>query len=122
MKISVKPSEIHGLGCFATEDIAKGEVIGLYEGLMMQLEPDEEAPTIHFLYLEDEEMTMCRSCKRDHSHYGIQGTGLLRHINSTTGNDDLVPNVDMRRCWVVALRGIAEGKELLMDYEFGDDE
>ncbi len=115
-KIEVKQSTVHGLGCFAVEAIAKGETVGLYEGLLMEIGPDDDATSPHFLYMSDDDMTVCRTCKRDERHFGILGTGLLRHINSS--DEEEKANVDMRHAWVVAIKPIRLGEELLMHYDF----
>ena len=117
MKVEVKPSKVEGLGCFATADIAEGEVVGLYEGMLMMVDTEEDSPSKHFLYLEDEVFTQCKTCKRDSFLFGILGTGLLRYINSNQ-DTEAAHNVDMQHAMVVAVKPITMGEELFMDYEF----
>lgn len=119
MKVEVKLSKVEGLGCFATADMAEGEMVGLYEGLAMMVDTGDEPPSRHFLYLDAPPEVKCSGCERERFHHGILGTGLLKYINSTQ-DQEVEQNVDTFGPFIVTTRPIPMGEELLMDYEFNE--
>jgi SET domain-containing protein len=96
VKFAVRRSPIHGRGCFASEPIEAGEVIGRFEGESTTDEGD------HVLWLDDDR--------------GLVVTNELRYLNH-----DPEPNAefDGETLEVWAVRPVAEGEELTIHY--GDD-
>ncbi len=117
--IVVRRSRIQGRGVFATRDIAKGDRIVEYTGARMTHDeadaqcPDDEASERHhtFLFAVDDEIVID----------GGQGGNDSRFINHSCE-----PNCEVeivrRRVFVVALRDIAAGEEILYDYWYMTDE
>jgi SET domain-containing protein len=117
--IIVRRSRIQGRGVFATRDIAQGDRIIEYTGARMTHDeadeqcPDDEASERHhtFLFAVDDEIVID----------GGRGGNDSRFINHSCE-----PNCEVeivrRRVFVVALRDIAAGEEILYDYWYMTDE
>lgn len=97
----VADSGIHGKGLFARRKIAKGTVLGAYDGPKVYTD-DEDGD--HVLWIEDE----------DGEVYGIDGKNELRYVNHSTR-----ANVVFEGEELVAMRDIAKGEELT--HHYGDD-
>lgn len=97
----VADSGIHGKGLFARRKIAKGTVLGAYDGPKVFTD-DEDGD--HVLWIEDD----------DGEVYGIDGKNELRYVNHSTR-----ANVVFEGEELVALRDIAKGEELT--HHYGDD-
>jgi len=95
-KAAVKPSEIHGMGLFATKSLRKGEVIGLYQGEEVDYEGD------HVLWIFDE------VTERE---YGIDGVNETRFVNHCRK-----PNAYFNGEVLEAISPIGAGDEITHDY------
>jgi len=117
--ILVRRSRIQGRGVFATRDIAQGDRIIEYTGARMTHEeadaqcPDDEASERHhtFLFAVDDELVID----------GGRGGNDSRFINHSCEPNCEV-DIVRRRVFVVALRDIAAGEEILYDYWYMTDE
>ena len=98
-RVIIKRSPIHGRGLFAAQPIAKGELVGRYEG------PPAKRDGKYVLWIVDEEGNPER---------GIKGENEMRFMNHSAN-----PNVEWDEEEVYALRDIAEGEEITIHY--GDD-
>lgn len=94
-KLFVKSSDIHGKGLFAGEAIAAGEYIGTFRG------PATTVDGAHVLWLVDD----------DGSSEGRRGTGTLKYLNHAGR-----PNAEFHDWELYAIRDIAEGEEITIDY------
>jgi SET domain-containing protein len=95
-KFQVCRSPVHGLGLFATQRIAKGEMIGRYEG------PTVDHVGDHVLWVYDEDTGR---------EYGIDGQNELRYVNHSRK-----PNASFYGDELEALRAIRPGEEITHDY------
>jgi SET domain-containing protein len=117
--IIVRRSRIQGRGVFATRDIAQGDRIIEYTGARMTHDeadaqcPDDEAGPRHhtFLFAVDDEIVID----------GGRGGNDSRFINHSCEPNCEV-DIVRRRVFVVALRDIAAGEEILYDYWYMTDE
>ena len=113
VNVSVKPSPIHGLGCFANEPIARGQIVWTYDERIDRRIPAEQVPelprlTQDFLkvygYAEmingRKLITVCGDNARFINHSSEPN---ISANEPGTGND-------------VAARDIAAGEELTEDY------
>jgi SET domain-containing protein len=104
-------STIHGLGCFSSNQIAEGEIVGEYIGeridLAEAIRRNDRSTSFYSDYIlqVDEELF-------------IDGTGRdspLRFMNHSCD-----PNCHLVRCdqrvFIAAERDISEGEELTLDY------
>jgi hypothetical protein len=116
--ILVRRSRIQGRGVFATRNIAEGERIIEYTGLLISQEEadalcDDESMRRHhtFLFAVDDEYVI----------YGARGGNEARFINHSCD-----PNCESvivgRRVYIHAVRDIEAGAELLYDYWYVTDE
>jgi len=115
----VRPSTIHGLGLYASCALTAHICLGTYEGRRLSTaEVEAEEWDSHLTYLfELSDGTVID---------GAQDGNDLRHLNHSCQ-----PNCEAVERWgdngllqldIVALRAIAEGEELFIDYELQIDE
>jgi len=108
----VRPSPIHSVGVYATTPIRKGSRVVEYTG--PRISP-EEADRIYehssrtYLYGLEDGKTV------------IDGVGLGAYLNHSCDPNCEVDEIK-GRVWIIALRDIAPGEELLWDYNLYDDE
>ena len=100
MLVFVGSSAIHGRGLFAAKSLAAGQLIGVYEG------PVVEENGSFVLWIEDEAGT---------GWTGYDGRNEMRFMNHS---DD--PNAEMDGLDCYALREIARGSEITIDYGWND--
>lgn len=96
--VEPRPSQVHGTGVFALVQLAQDMLIGSYTGAPTKVDGK------YVLWIEGDEG----------SWKGIDGTGDLRFLNHSRS-----PNVMFQGPYLYALRDIAPGEELLLDY--GED-
>jgi len=104
--VEIKDSPIHGKGVFATQWWKPGELIGVYKGTIVT---DSDDP--HILWLQDEE----------ERYFGILATGAMGYLNHSDNghhNASLAENSP----YVYARMNILPGEEILINYDFEDDE
>jgi SET domain-containing protein len=112
MSLVVRPSPIHSVGVFAAKPLRKGARIIEYTG--QRISPDEAnerydgAPRTYLYGLDDGKTV-------------IDGEGIAAYLNHSCD-----PNCEVDeakgRVWIVAIRDIAAGEELLWDYNLYDDD
>jgi uncharacterized protein len=108
----VRPSPIHSVGVFATTRIRKGARVVEYRG--SRITPEEadrlydSAPRTYLYGLEDGKTV-------------IDGEGLGAYLNHSCDPNCEVDEIK-DRVWILALRDIAPGEELVWDYNLYDDE
>lgn len=97
----VKRSPIHGKGLFATRDIPKDSLIGIYEG------PETQEDGTYVLWCYDSEDEL----------FGIDGRNDLRFANHSSD-----PNAIFLGDELIALRPIKAGEEITFHYgeDWGD--
>jgi hypothetical protein len=110
--LTVRPSPLHGLGCFATRRFRKGRRIAEYDGLRVRFADltEAEAPwDLNYLVGIDDVWAID----------GSRGGNQTRYINHSCE-----PNVYLRitrgHAIFYALREIESGEELLWDYVITD--
>ncbi len=112
-RIAVRHSGIHGLGVFATARLAAGMLIGDYEGRRYSA---NEAATRDW----DHALTYVFGVSDGSLIDGAEGGNATRHINHSCMPNCVayeVPGADgMLRIEIEALKAIAAGAELLLDY------
>jgi len=112
MALVVRPSRIHAVGVFTTTIIRKGARVVEYSG--PRLTPEEAnrlydgAPRTYLYGLEDGKTI-------------IDGEGMGAYLNHSCDPNCEVDEVK-NRVWILALRDIAAGEELLWDYSLYDDD
>lgn len=99
-RVRVAASPIHGLGLFAARPLASGQLIGVYEGPVV--EDDGE----HVLWIEDDS---------GDGWTGYNGKNEMRFLNHAD-----TPNAEMDGLYCYALRDIPEGAEITIDYGWND--
>lgn len=99
-RLEVGLSGIHGRGLFAAGEIAAGEWIGTYAG------PAVDEDGMHVLWVEED----------DGEWTGYDGTNCLRYLNHSSS-----PNAEMDGLECFALRDIADGEEITIDYGWDDE-
>lgn len=108
----VRPSPIHSVGVYASAPIRKGSRILEYVGPRISPEEAdrlyEDSPRT-YLYGMDDGKTV------------IDGVGLGAYLNHSCDPNCEVDEIK-GRVWIIALRDIAAGEELLWDYNLYDDE
>lgn len=118
-KIERRQSEIHGNGVFAIEDIAKGERIVRYKGLLRShAEVDEEYGEV-----EEDGHTFLFTLNDEYVIDGTHGGNVARWINhSCNPNCESLIEEDAKdrrhkdKVYVEALRDIKAGEELTYNY------
>lgn len=98
--VTVGPSSIHGRGLFAAKTLESGQLIGVYEG------PVVEENDSHVLWIEDDSGT---------GWIGYDGKNELRFMNHS---DD--PNAEMDGLNCYSVRKILPGDEITIDYGWND--
>jgi SET domain-containing protein len=112
MALVVRPSRIHAVGVFTTTPVRKGARIVEYVG--PRLSPEEAnrlydgAPRTYLYGLEDGKTI-------------IDGEGMGAYLNHSCDPNCEV-NESKNRVWILALRDISAGEELLWDYSLYDDD
>jgi SET domain-containing protein len=99
--VHVGLSVIHGKGLFASRALAEGELIGVYDGEIVQ----EDG--MHVLWVEED----------DDEWVGYDGQNHMRYMNH-----DENPNAEMDGLNCYALRDIAAGEEITIDYGWDEEE
>jgi SET domain-containing protein len=111
-RIRVGPSDIAGLGLFATIDLKQGMRIIQYIGEKITHQESERRLADDNVYIFEL-----------NAHYSIDGKtpkNLARYINHSCEPNCEVENTG-RTIWIVAARNIQEGEELTYDYGYGAD-
>lgn len=111
-KITVKPSELHGLGVFALRKIKKGEIIEETPLLQLPIEPGERSTLLmnhRYVWPKGSEW----EC-----HVVALGYGAL-YNHSNTPNADWENNFENKTFIFTALKDINPGEEILLYY--GDE-
>ena len=98
--IYVARSPIHGRGLFAASDLAEGDMIGVYEGTVVQ----EDG--VYVLWVED---------TPGGEWIGYEGCNELRFMNHADQ-----PNAEMDGLNCFALEDIPAGREITIDYGWND--
>lgn len=106
----LRASAIHGLGVFAAAPIAKGTVLWRFQEGVDQVIP--------FALFE----TLPEVARRTIDYYAYQcpqfpGGYLLNFDNARFLNHSTAPNTDNTTEVSIALRDIAEGEEITVDYD-----
>lgn len=112
MPLVVRPSPIHSVGVYATTPIRKGSRVVEYLG--PRITPEEadrlyEHASRTYLYGLEDGKTV------------IDGVGLGAYLNHSCDPNCEVDEIK-GRVWLIALRDIAAGEELVWDYNLYDDE
>jgi len=108
----IRPSRIHAAGVFTTASIRKGSRVVEYLG--PRLSPEEAnrlydgAPRTYLYGLEDGKTV-------------IDGEGMGAYLNHSCDPNCEVDEIK-NRVWILAIRNIAAGEELLWDYNLYDDD
>jgi uncharacterized protein len=112
MALVVRPSRIHAVGVFTTTPIRKGTRVVEYSGPRLTA---EEANRLYdgasrtYLYGLDDGKTV------------IDGEGMGAYLNHSCEPNCEVDEIK-NRVWILAIRNIAAGEELLWDYNLYDDD
>jgi hypothetical protein len=112
MALVVRPSRIHAVGVFTTAPIRKGARVVEYSG--PRLTPEEanrlyDGASRTYLYGLDDGKTV------------IDGEGMGAYLNHSCDPNCEVDEIK-NRVWILAIRNIAAGEELLWDYNLYDDD
>lgn len=94
-QIEVRASTIHGRGLFATKRIAKGKLVGVFEGVVTKKDDT------HVLWTQDE----------DDVWHGLRVTNELKYANHSAS-----PNTETDGTHLHALRTIQAGEEITFHY------
>ena len=98
--VTVGPSAIHGRGLFAATTLESGQLIGVYDG------PVVEENDSHVLWIEDDSGT---------GWIGYDGENELRFMNHSDQ-----PNAEMDGLHCYSVRKILPGDEITIDYGWND--
>ncbi len=112
MKYRIQRSPVHGLGLFACREIKKGESLGVFEGVDLDVESRERAElemldSIHVIRVVDDSGATIRA---------RLGTGPLRFINHRPPGARRNCDMDWDSWEFFATRRIPEGREIFWDY------
>ncbi|NNK33057.1 MAG: SET domain-containing protein [Xanthomonadales bacterium] len=99
-RVYVAPSPIHGQGLFAAEPLSPGQLIGVYDG------PVVEQDGAHVLWIENE---------AGDGWTGFDGCNEMRFLNHS---DE--PNAEMDGLHCYSLTRIPRGAEITIDYGWND--
>jgi uncharacterized protein len=112
MALVVRPSRIHAVGVFTTSLIRKGSRVVEYVGPRLTPEQANElydgAPRTYLYGMEDGKTV-------------IDGVGIGAYLNHSCEPNCEVDELK-NRVWILALRNINPGEELLWDYSLYDDD
>lgn len=112
MPLSVRPSKIHSVGVFTNSAVRKGTRLIEYNGPRISPERANElydgAPRTYLYGLDDGKTV-------------IDGEGIAAYLNHSCEPNCEIDEVKAR-VWIVAVRDIAAGEELLWDYNLYDDD
>ncbi|MFY9789835.1 MAG: SET domain-containing protein-lysine N-methyltransferase [Candidatus Sulfotelmatobacter sp.] len=112
MALVIRPSRIHAAGVFTTARIRKGARVVEYSGPRLTA---EEANRLYdgasrtYLYGLDDGKTV------------IDGEGMGAYLNHSCDPNCEVDEIK-NRVWILAIRNIAAGEELVWDYNLYDDD
>ena len=112
MALVIRPSRIHAVGVFTTAPIRKGSRVVEYSGPRLTA---EEANRLYdgasrtYLYGLDDGKTV------------IDGEGMGAYLNHSCDPNCEVDEIK-NRVWILAIRNIAAGEELVWDYNLYDDD
>jgi SET domain-containing protein len=98
--VYIAPSSIHGRGLFAARPLPSGQLIGVYRGPVVQEDNS------YVLWIENEAGA---------DWTGYEGRNEMRFMNHS---DD--PNAEMDGLYCYAVRDIALGCEITIDYGWND--
>ncbi|MFZ0419280.1 MAG: SET domain-containing protein-lysine N-methyltransferase [Candidatus Sulfotelmatobacter sp.] len=112
MALVIRPSRIHAAGVFTTTPIRKGSRVVEYSG--PRLSPEEanqlyDGASRTYLYGLEDGKTV------------IDGEGMGAYLNHSCDPNCEVDEIK-NRVWILAIRNIAAGEELLWDYNLYDDD
>ena len=112
MALVIRPSRIHAAGVFTTAPIRKGSRVVEYSG--PRLSPEEanrlyDGAARTYLYGLEDGKTV------------IDGEGMGAYLNHSCDPNCEVDELK-NRVWILAIRDIAAGEELLWDYNLYDDD
>jgi hypothetical protein len=112
MALVVRPSPIHSVGVYTSSPIRKGERVVEYDG--ERITPEEadrryEGVSRTYLYGLEDGKTV------------IDGHGLGAYLNHSCDPNCEVDEIK-NRVFILAIRDIAAGEELLWDYNLYDDD
>ena len=112
MALVVRPSPIHSAGVYTTRPIRKGARVVEYAG--PRITPEEanrlyDGASRTYLYGLEDGKTV------------IDGEGMGAYLNHSCDPNCEVDEIK-NRVWILALRDIAAGEELLWDYNLYDDD
>ncbi len=112
MALVVRPSPIHSVGVYTSTPIRKGARVVEYKGELITPEEADrryEGASRTYLYGLEDGKTV------------IDGDGLGAFLNHSCDPNCEVDEIK-GRVWILALRNIAAGEELVWDYNLYDDE
>src|ERR1700679_508536 len=112
MALVVRPSPIHSVGVYTSTPIRKGTRVVEYAG--ERITPEEadrryDGVSRTYLYGLDDGKTV------------IDGHGMGAYLNHSCDPNCEVDEIK-NRVWILAIRNIAAGEELLWDYNLYDDD
>ena len=113
VRSSVKYSPIHGLGCFAEEDIQEGQVVWEFDPRLDQVIDAKELPSFPPAVVEFLKM-YCYGQEEGNKRIMILCGDHARHMNHTTTPNLL--EVSGPNGVNIAARDIKKGEELTCDY------
>lgn len=113
----MRPSAVHGRGLFTLDGVAAGVRVIEYRGAIISA---EEAARRHALR-GGPARTEFFAIDDDHVIDGADGGNEARWINHSCAPNCAV-EIDAHRVWIVALRDLRPGKELLFDYALTPDQ
>jgi SET domain-containing protein len=112
MAIVVRPSRIHSVGVFTTTPIRKGKRVVEYVGPRLTADQADEmytgAPRTYLYGIGDGKVV-------------IDGVGIGAYLNHSCDPNCEVDEVK-DRVWIMTIRDVAAGEELLWDYNLYDDD
>ena len=112
MAIAVRPSKIHAVGVFTNAPVRKGTRVVEYVGPRLTAEEANRlydgAPRTYLYGLGDGKVI-------------IDGEGIGAYLNHSCDPNCEVDEIK-ERVWIIAIRDIAAGEELVWDYNLYDDD
>ena len=108
----IRSSSIHAAGCYTTRKVKKGERVVEYDGPRFAKDVADER-------YEGRDITYLFSCGDDGTV--IDGFGIAMFINHSCEPNCEVDEIK-GRVWIMAMRDIVAGEELVWDYNLYDDE